>query len=148
MNLVFAYGSNMHHGQLYKRCPAARVVCTGTLSGWSLAFVGRGVATILRRQGNVVPGLLVELNDRDFAVLNRFEGVPHVYEQRRVHVHVQDAGIKFVATAYVHRAAAYSPPTYDYFARILAGAIMNDLPTEHIIDAANEACSEFVEIAK
>lgn len=149
MNLIFAYGSNMHHGQLFRRCPSAQIVATGRLRGWMLSFVGHsartggGVATIQRRTGETVHGMLFEISDADMVVLDRFEGVPFVYEKRRVHVDA--GGIKYVATAYVHRGAQANGPSYRYFARILAGAIMNDLPTDPVIDAAEAACESFAE---
>lgn len=143
MNLIFAYGSNMHHGQLLERCPSAQIVTTGRARNWALSFVGHnartggGVATIQRCIGETVHGLLFEVSDEDMAILDGFEGVPHVYEKH--YIHVDGHGVNYFATAYVHRAAQLNRPNFRYFARVLAGAIMNDLPIKPIIYAAEKA---------
>jgi hypothetical protein len=48
--LYFAYGSNLNEKQMMKRCPAARKLCSASLGGAELGFLG-GLATIFPEQG-------------------------------------------------------------------------------------------------
>ncbi len=65
--LYFAYGSNMHAGQMKERCPSAKFVCRANCPhiGWPLPAMsvsrGCGVADILRDETNDVWGVVYEL---------------------------------------------------------------------------------------
>jgi hypothetical protein len=60
--LYFAYGSNMHAGQMKERCPSATFLCRAKLPAHRLAFTlrscrrGCGVADILRDEAKDVWG--------------------------------------------------------------------------------------------
>lgn len=84
---VFAFGSNLDESQMRSRCPSARLLGTATLPGHALAFAGysasRGgpVATVFACDGLEVPGALFSVTPGDLAVLDRYEGVPWMYER-------------------------------------------------------------------
>jgi gamma-glutamylcyclotransferase (GGCT)/AIG2-like uncharacterized protein YtfP len=91
-SLYFAYGSNLCSEQMAVRCPGARFVCSAILPNYSLSFAGHSngwggaVATMSRRAGDQVQGVLYEMPRGAINLLDRYEGHPHVYrrEQRRV----------------------------------------------------------------
>lgn len=105
--LVLAYGSNLDLTQMVSRCPSAEPVARATLSNYALAFGGHSsrwggaVASLVRAHGAIVEGLVYRVSRPDVARLDRFEGVPRVYErvmravldehgtQCRVHVYLQ-----------------------------------------------------------
>ena len=78
--LYFAYGSNLHWGQLKSRCPSARFVCVAQLPGYRLSFTrfsprrGCGVADVVEEAGGEVWGVLYEIEECDFTPLDRYEG--------------------------------------------------------------------------
>lgn len=80
MRLYFAFGSNLDLDQMARRCPGAKALGTALLADHVLAFAGRsqrwggGVATVVRRHGGEVPGLVYALGDDDVARLDGFEG--------------------------------------------------------------------------
>lgn len=57
--LYFVYGSNMHWGQMQRRCPSARFTYKAILRGRRLAFSrksvarGCGVVDVVRAPGNI-----------------------------------------------------------------------------------------------
>ena len=103
----FAYGSNLDEAQMRSRCPSAVPAGRATLRGHALTFGGyshrwRGpVASVLRKRGAAVEGLLYTLDADALDRLDRFEGHPFAYERvvryvtdehgrkRRVQVYVQ-----------------------------------------------------------
>jgi gamma-glutamylcyclotransferase len=104
--LYFAYGSNLDTGQMRLRCPGAAADASAVLRGYTLAFAGHSsrwggaVATLARKPGAVVEGLLYRVPRRELAILDLFEGCPFVYD--RVRVSVKDAlGRRRRAQAYV-----------------------------------------------
>ena len=84
---VFAYGSNVDGDQMHARCPSARLIGTATLPGHALAFAGYSVsraspvATVFACAGLQVPGALFSVTPRDLALLDRYEGVPWMYDR-------------------------------------------------------------------
>src|SRR5437773_4458538 len=77
--LYFAYGSNMHAGQMKERCPSAKFVCRAKLPSHRLAFTrmsvsrGCGVADILRDEMNDVWGVVYELLESQLENLDKDE---------------------------------------------------------------------------
>jgi gamma-glutamylcyclotransferase (GGCT)/AIG2-like uncharacterized protein YtfP len=66
-----------------ERCPGAKAVGPGTLDDHELAFAGEsrrwrgGVATVVRRRGGRVPGMVYALGADDLARLDRLEGAAY-----------------------------------------------------------------------
>ena len=77
--LYFAYGSNMHAGQMKERCPSAKFVCRAKLPSHRLAFTrksvnrGCGVADILRDETKDVWGVVYELLESELENLDKDE---------------------------------------------------------------------------
>ena len=79
--LYLAYGSNLDAAQMRRRCPKAQVLGKAVLKNHELAFHGYSVrwggsvATVRRRVGGQVDGLVYSLTTDDLANLDRCEGV-------------------------------------------------------------------------
>jgi gamma-glutamylcyclotransferase len=85
--LVFSYGSNLDGAQMRARCPSARLLGRARLPGHALVFGGfsgrwgGAVASVVRRRGQAVEGILYALSKADLRALDGFEGAPWVYER-------------------------------------------------------------------
>jgi hypothetical protein len=88
-NLYFAYGANMHPGQMSWRCPAAQAKGAFMLRDWQLKFYCH--ATIEPQTGTECPGVLWSITAECEQSLDHFEGFPYYYTKR---TWIQD-GIQF-----------------------------------------------------
>jgi gamma-glutamylcyclotransferase (GGCT)/AIG2-like uncharacterized protein YtfP len=89
LNLYFAYGANMHPGQMSWRCPDALAHRAFILRDWQLKFYNH--ATIEPKKGTKVAGVLWTITDACEQSLDAFEGFPSYYTKR---TWIQD-GIQF-----------------------------------------------------
>ena len=74
-----AYGSNMVEEQMAVRCPDARLIGTGYISGARLEFYLHATVEETGDQRNRVPVAVWEINQRDEQMLDRYEGYPSYY---------------------------------------------------------------------
>jgi gamma-glutamylcyclotransferase (GGCT)/AIG2-like uncharacterized protein YtfP len=88
-NLYFAYGANMHPGQMAWRCPDALAHRAFILRDWQLRFYNH--ATIEPKKGAEVAGVLWTITDACEQSLDAFEGFPSYYTKR---TWIQD-GVQF-----------------------------------------------------
>ena len=83
--LYFAYGSNLNHERMQRRCRDSEYIKNFILEGYKLSFcaVSRsyGVANIVKRTGSKVPGGLWEISESDEKELDIYEGYPTLYEK-------------------------------------------------------------------
>jgi hypothetical protein len=79
-NLYFAYGANMHPGQMTWRCPDARAHQAFILRDWQLRFYNH--ATIEPRKDAETAGVLWTITDACERSLDAFEGFPSYYTKR------------------------------------------------------------------
>jgi gamma-glutamylcyclotransferase (GGCT)/AIG2-like uncharacterized protein YtfP len=79
-NLYFAYGANMHPGQMSWRCPDALAHRAFILRDWELKFYNH--ATIEPKKGAEVAGVLWTITDACEQSLDAFEGFPSYYTKR------------------------------------------------------------------
>ena len=95
--LYAAYGSNLNLAQMEARCPGARVLGAGRISGYRLAFKRVGVcafATIEPCQGEYVPVGVWEIGERNEAALDSYEGVPAHYGKETIEVEMAEGNVK------------------------------------------------------
>ena len=97
--LYFAYGSNLNHEGMTRRCPDCVPIGRARLEDWQLTF--RGVADIRRRRGAHTHGALWRISHPDLERLDRYEGYPSFY--RREKVPLPSAGGELLAVTYVMR---------------------------------------------
>ena len=88
MRYYFAYGSNMNHDQMVKRCPDAKYFGIGFLPDYKLAFTRNStkwespVADILVSTGDIVWGVIYIVTEEDLKKLDKCEGHPTIYKRR------------------------------------------------------------------
>lgn len=133
LDVYFAYGSNLDRAQMRARCPESKYVGWGYLNGYRLEYVGLssrwggGVATVTPRPGERVPGYLYFVTPRDLASLDRYEGVPRIYQRKVVTVKLgQQPGNTKAYTYHRTDGAAARPPSRSYL-KIIQDAQANML---------------------
>src|SRR4051812_19346891 len=73
--LHFAYGSNMDRVLMRANCPSARPLGTAILRDHRFIIAACGYASVERRNGACVRGVLWRLTPRDVGALDRYESV-------------------------------------------------------------------------
>lgn len=149
--LYFAYGSNLDYSRMFSRCKKARVVGKATLLNYRLCFMEnnskRIVANIEETKGNIVYGVLYDINKSDLAKLDICEGYPNVYQRKLIDIDykgdkvktyvyimdkVCDVKNKYFVCKFVRD---YGSPSKDYFNHIVVGYSMFDLPQNSLMEA-------------
>lgn len=80
VTLYFAYGANMHPGNMSWRCPNAKAKGAFVLNDWELKLYTH--ATIEPKKGAQVSGVLWEITPECEQALDIFEGFPSYYIKR------------------------------------------------------------------
>jgi gamma-glutamylcyclotransferase (GGCT)/AIG2-like uncharacterized protein YtfP len=112
-----AYGSNLNLEQMAYRCPTAKVVGSAMLKGYRLTF--RTYATLEPDPAAEVPVAVWELEPRDEASLDRYEGYPQLYRKEAVDIEVR--GIPMKAMVYLMNYGKATMPTAYYYRTIAEG---------------------------
>lgn len=142
----FAYGSNLDPEQMRSRCPDGAFRTVARLPDHALAFTrfaprrGCGVADVVERPGADVWGVVYDLNERDLARLDAFEGyaadrTSNAYRRvrKRVVPAAADARPVDVVTYEVcDRQPGHVPPDMRYLAHLLRGAEAWGLPPAYV----------------
>ena len=127
--IYLAYGSNLHLGQMSRRCPDAKRLGTAMLQDYQLLFRGgrRGaVATVEPKKGNRVPVLLWTISPRDERSLDYYEGYPFLYRKETVTVNLN--GKPTEAMVYImNDGRPLGGPSDFYYNTILQGYLDNGL---------------------
>ena len=86
--LYFAYGSNLNHHQMKKRCSGAKYLKKFTLRGYKLCFSHKtnhsiyGHANIVKNKNSKVFGAIWNITKKDEKELDGYEGVDYDYYQK------------------------------------------------------------------
>jgi len=153
---VFAYGSNMHYGDLCRwlrekghAFGGIRQMQAAGLPGYRLVWSyysgarGGGAASIEATDGHWLPGVLIRTDAPTFAAIADKEGYPHRYERFAVTVFPllqgqPDRRRPLSAWVYQVRPAFRKdetvPPTVGYLGLLLEAAASFGLPDWHIQD--------------
>ena len=82
MLYYFAYGSNLHHIQMKRRCPNCRFIKKITLKNYSLTFRSKyGAADIEKKMGKKVYGALYIISKAAEKKLDVYEEYPLLYKK-------------------------------------------------------------------
>ena len=82
MNYYFAYGSNLHHLQMKRRCPNCRFIKKIVLHNYSLTFRSKyGAADIEKKIGEKVYGGLYVISKAAERKLDIYEEYPTLYKK-------------------------------------------------------------------
>ena len=109
-----AYGSNMVQEQMAYRCPDARLIGVGYLSGARLEFYLHATVEKTGDQRNRVPVAVWEINERDEKSLDRYEGFPHYYTKEYWPVHMSD-GSEIEGMIYIMKMIREALPDSGYY---------------------------------
>jgi len=141
MTLHFAYGSNMSRPHMRALCPGARALGTTTLTGWRFIIGCDGFASLIRRPGGRVHGVLWQLSTRDVAAINAYENVQcGLYLRRRLPVRQGHCATVLV---YIARRGGRGAPRPGYMHQVLEAARDWGLPQPYIRSIARWAPSRW-----
>ena len=118
--LYFAYGSNLFHKQMKKRCKDSIYIKCFILKNYKLYFrnnyLGGGVADIQKKKKHKVLGAIYKISKRDEKKLDVYENFPKTYIKKYFRL----SGKK-VMFYYMPEKSKYNPPSKRYLNLILRG---------------------------
>ncbi len=80
--LYFAYGSNLNHFQMKRRCKDSKYLKKINLKGYTLSFRSKyRAADIEKKNNSIVPGGLYEISKSDEKKLDIYEDYPILYKK-------------------------------------------------------------------
>ena len=80
--LYFAYGSNLNHFQMKRRCKDSKFIKKINLKGYTLNFRSNyRAADIEKKNNSIVPGGLYEISKSDEKKLDIYEDFPILYKK-------------------------------------------------------------------
>lgn len=140
--LYFAFGSNLHLPQMFRRCADCSPVEKAVLHDYRLTFRGNwrgaGVADVIPSPGDQVEGGLFRVSQEDLEALDRYEGYPTLYDRFDIEVELADGQL---VPAFVYRMLdQYEPaaPSDYYFQVIRTGYVLWDLDVEPLFQARED----------
>ena len=117
MIYYFAYGSNLHHLQMKRRCPNCRFIKKIILHNYSLTFRSKyGAADIEKKMGKKVYGALYIISKKAEKRLDIYEEYPTLYKKMFFKY-----GNKKVMTYIMPKKTKLVPPTTKYLNVIRQG---------------------------
>ena len=117
MLYYFAYGSNLHHLQMKRRCPNCRFIKKIILHNYNLTFRSKyGAADIERKMGKKVYGALYIISKQAEKRLDIYEEYPPLYKKMFFKY-----GNKKVMTYIMAKKTKLVPPTTKYLNVIKQG---------------------------
>ena len=117
MIFYFAYGSNLHHLQMKRRCPNCRFIKKIILHNYKLTFRSKyGAADIEKKLGRKVYGALYLISERAEKRLDVYEEYPTLYKKMFF-----KHGNKKVMTYIMAKKTKLVPPTTKYLNVIKQG---------------------------
>ena len=117
MLYYFAYGSNLHHLQMKRRCPNCRFIKKITLNNYKLTFRSKyGAADIEKKIGKKVYGALYIISKAAEKRLDIYEEYPTLY--KKMYFKYQH---KKVMTYIMSKKTKLVPPTVKYLNVIKQG---------------------------
>ena len=117
MIYYFAYGSNLHHLQMKRRCPNCRFIKKIILHNYNLTFRSKyGAADIEKKMGKKVYGALYIISKSAEKKLDVYEEFPSLY--KKMYFKYQD---KKVMTYIMTKKTKIVPPTNKYLDTIKQG---------------------------
>ena len=117
MNYYFAYGSNLHHLQMKRRCPNCRFIKKIVLHNYRLTFRSKyGAADIEKKRSGKVHGGLYIISKAAEKKLDIYEEYPTLYKK----IYFKYKGKKIMTYTMV-RKTKLVPPTTHYLNIIKQG---------------------------
>ena len=118
--LYFAFGSNLYHKQMKKRCKDSVYIKCHVLKNYRLYFrnnfLGGGVADVEKRKNSKVLGALYKISKKDEKKLDIYEDFPNTYVKKYFKI----SG-KRVMFYYMPKKTKYNSPSKRYLNLIIQG---------------------------
>ena len=132
--LYFAYGSNLHHIQMKKRCKDSIFLKKIDLKDFRLTFRSKyRAADIEPNKDSIVPGGLFEISKSDEKKLDIYEDYPVLYKKHYFFYY----GKKVMTYTMVNK-SIFRFPTERYLNVVKRGYKDCKLDTSHLLKALNE----------
>ncbi len=131
--LYFAYGSNLNHFQMKRRCKDSLFLKKFELRGYKLNFRSKyRAADIEKKKNSIVPGGLFEISKSDEKKLDIYEDFPILY--KKIYFYYYN---KKVMTYFMNNKTEFRYPTERYLNVIKQGYKDCDLDKSYLIQALN-----------
>ena len=129
--LYFAYGSNLNHFQMKRRCKDSIFIKKFELKGYKLNFRSKyRAADIEKKKNSIVPGGLFKISKSDEKKLDLYEDFPTLY--RKIYFQYYN---KKVMTYFMNRKSDFRYPTERYLNVIKQGYKDCGLDKSYLIKA-------------
>ena len=127
--LYFAYGSNLNHFQMKRRCKDSIFLKKINLKNFRLTFRSRyRAADIEQKKNSIVPGALFEISKSDEKKLDVYEDFPNLYKKYYFNYYG-----KKVMTYTMVKKTSFKFPTERYLKIVKRGYKDCDLPQAYLI---------------
>ena len=131
--LYFAYGSNLNHFQMKRRCKDSVFIKKFELKGFKLTFRSKyRAADIEKKRNSIVPGALFEISKSDEKKLDIYEDFPILYKKIYFKYHN-----KKVMTYTMIKKTEFRYPTERYYNVVKKGYKDCDLDKSYLFKALN-----------
>ena len=131
--LYFAYGSNLNHFQMKRRCKDSVFIKKFELKGFKLTFRSKyRAADIEKKRNSIVPGALFEISKSDEKKLDVYEDFPILYKKIYFKYHN-----KKVMTYTMVKKTEFRYPTERYYNVVKKGYKDCDLDKSYLFKALN-----------
>jgi len=115
--LYFAYGSNLHHFQMKRRCKDSVFLKKMNLRNFRLTFRSKyRAADIESKKNSLVPGGLYEISKRDEKKLDVYEDFPVLYKKHYFYYYN-----KRIMTYTMTKKTSFKYPTKKYLSVVKKG---------------------------
>ena len=132
--LYFAYGSNLNHFQMKRRCKDSVYLKKINLKDFRLTFRSKyRAADIERKKNSIVPGALFEISKSDEKKLDIYEDYPVLYKK----YYFTYYGKKVMTYTMVNK-TIFRYPTERYLNVVKKGYKDCDLNKDYLFKALNE----------
>ena len=133
--LYFAYGSNLHHFQMKRRCKDSVYLKKINLKDFKLTFRSKyRAADIEPKKNSIVPGGLFEISKRDEKKLDVYEDFPNLYKKYYFNYYG-----KKVMTYTMVKKTPFNFPTDRYLGVVRRGYKDCNLNQKYLIKALNNS---------
>ena len=132
--LYFAYGSNLNHFQMKRRCKDSIFLKKINLKNFRLTFRSKyRAADIERKKNSIVPGALFEISKSDEKKLDVYEDFPILYKKMYFKYYN-----KKVMTYIMNKKSQFKYPNEKYLNVIKQGYKDCKLDKKYLIKALNQ----------
>ena len=132
--LYFAYGSNLNHFQMKRRCKDSTFIKKINLKGYTLNFRSKyRAADIEKKINSIVPGALYEISKSDEKKLDIYEDYPILYKKLYFKYYN-----KIVMTYIMPNKTIFRYPTERYLNVVKQGYKDCNLNNSYLINALNK----------